>query len=248
MTDLSDLCVIFDLDGTLVDSGPDLTDAMNVVLAEEGLATLPEETVRHLVGDGARALLRRGYEAEARAFPEGEAGDALVARFIAHYREHLADRTRPFPGAEGCLDRLAAAGAALAVCTNKPHGLAVSVLEQLGLLDRFEIVLGRDSLPVFKPDPAPLLDILRRTGRAHGVMIGDTMTDVAAARAAGMPVFYARYGYGPDDLIPDPAPRAPDRTGARTNEQPFEGLEGLFELIATAGSAAKRRDVEGTCA
>lgn len=225
MADLTGLCVIFDLDGTVVDSGPDLTDAMNVVLSEEGLAALPEAAVRHLVGDGARALLSRGFAADGHAFPDGPAGDALVARFIAHYRDHLADRTRPFPGAERCFDRLAGAGATIAICTNKPHDLAVGVLEQLGLTARFAEILGRDSLPVYKPDPGPLFEILRRTGTARGVMVGDTMTDVAAGRAAGMPVYYARYGYGPDDLA------------LQTHEQRFEDLEALFELIATADSA-----------
>ena len=226
MPDLSNLCVILDLDGTLVDSGPDLTDAMNTVLADEGLPRLPEATVRHLVGDGARALLRRGHEADGRPFPDGEAGDALVARFIDHYRDHLTARTRPFPGTEACLHRLAGAGAALAVCTNKPHALAVGVLEGLGLMGRFAEVLGRDSLPAFKPDPEPLLEILRRTGRARGVMVGDTMTDVTAGRAAGMPVLYARHGYGPDDL--------PLQAG----EQRFEGFEALFDLIVTIRPAA----------
>ena len=225
MADLSDLVVIFDLDGTLVDSAPDLTGAMNAVLVAEGLAALAPHEVRHLVGDGARALLRRGFEADGRAFPDGAAGDALVADFIAHYRAHLADETRPFGGAEACLDRLSAAGAALAVCTNKPHALAVMVLERLGLMDRFAVVLGRDSLALFKPDPAPLLAILERTNRARGAMIGDTMTDVAAARAAGMPVFYAGYGYGPDDLA------------LRTGEQRFEGFEALFDLISASSAA-----------
>ena len=224
--DLSGLCVIFDLDGTLVDSGPDLTAAMNHVLAEEGLPELPESTVRHLVGDGARALLRRGYEADGRAFPEGEPGDALVARFVAHYQKNLTTRSRPFPGLDACLDRLERSGAALAVCTNKPHDLAVGVLEELRLAPRFAEVLGRDSLSAFKPDPAPLLEILWRTGRPRGVMVGDTMTDVAAGRAAGMPVFYARYGYGPDDLP------------LQMHEQRFDDLEALFDLIATAGSVA----------
>ena len=230
MADLSDLVVIFDLDGTLVDSAPDLTGAMNAVLAAEGLGTLAPSEVRHLVGDGARALLRRGYEAAGRAFPDGAAGDALVARFIAHYRAHLTGETRPFPSAEACLDRLAAAGAALAVCTNKPHALAVGVLEQLGLMGHFAVVLGRDSLPRFKPDPAPLLAILERTGRGRGAMIGDTMTDVLAARAAReaaahMPLFYARHGYGPDD-----APLLDD-------EQRFEGFEALFDLISASSAA-----------
>ena len=237
--DLSELCVIFDLDGTLVDSGPDLTAAMNAVLAEEGLPELAEATVRHLVGDGARALLRRGYAADGQAFPDGAAGDALVERFIEHYRARLTDRTRPFPGAEACLDRLAGAGAALAVCTNKPHDLAVGVLEGLGLMGRFAEVLGRDSLPACKPDPAPLLEILRRTGRARGVMIGDTMTDVAAARAAGMPVMLATFGYGGGGYGGGGYGTGGGRPeiALQTHEQRFEDFEALFGLVVAASPA-----------
>jgi phosphoglycolate phosphatase len=213
--DLSSLVVIFDLDGTLVDSAPDLTDAMNAVLAQEGMAPLPEAEVRHLVGEGARALLRRGFAEHGRTFPDGEAGDALVGRYLDHYEGHLTARSRLFPGAEACLDALAASGAKLAVCTNKVERLALPVLDQLGVLDRFAVVLGRDSLPKHKPDPAPLLEIARRT-RRRGVMVGDTDTDIAAAAAAGMPCFLARFGYGEPE------------EGAAVG---FDGFEALPKLI-----------------
>ena len=221
---MDDLVAIFDLDGTLVDSAPDLAGAMNAVLTAEGLRPVPPRDVRPLVGDGARALLVRGHAENDVPFPGGEAGDALVARFLAHYAEHLADETRPFPGAEALLDRLAAAGAALAVCTNKPERLTWPLLDRLGLTDRFAVVLGRDSLPRHKPDPLPLLAILARTGRTRGVMVGDTATDRDAARAASMPFFLASFGYGPDDL------------SLRDDEQRFEGFEALFDLIGAVPS------------
>ena len=223
MPDLSDLVVIFDLDGTLVDSAPDLAGAMNAVLTAEGLAPLPPGDVRPLVGEGARALLVRGFAVNGRPFPDGAAGEALVARFLEHYAAHLADETRAFPGAEACLDRLSAAGAALAVCTNKPERLTWPLLDRLGLTERFGEVLGRESLARCKPDPLPLTTILTRSGRARGVMVGDTATDRDAARAASMPFLHARFGYGPADLP------------LRKDEQRFEGFEALFDRIA-AGS------------
>ena len=218
---MDDTVVIFDLDGTLVDSAPDLAGAMNAVLQAEGLDTVPPDAVRPLVGDGARALLVRGYAENGRPFPEGAAGDALVARFLAHYAEHLADETRAFPGAEAALGRLAGAGAALAVCTNKPERLTWPLLDRLGLTARFAVVLGRDSLPRHKPDPLPLRTILERTGRARGVMIGDTATDRDAARAAAMPFLHAQFGYGPRDLP------------LLNDEQRFEGFEALFDLVGS---------------
>lgn len=214
--DLSGLVVIFDLDGTLVDSAPDLTDAMNAVLAREGMAPLPEAEVRHLVGEGARALLVRGFAEHGRAFPDGHEGDVLVERYLEHYAGHLTARSFVFEGVEACLDRLSRAGAALAVCTNKVERLALPVLEGLGLLDRFEVVFGRDSLERHKPDPAPLTEIARRTAR-RGVMIGDTATDLNAARAARMPAFLASFGYG------EPI------EGARA----FARYEDLFDMIAS---------------
>ena len=222
--DLSGLTVIFDLDGTLVDSAPDLAAAMNAVLTAEGLPTLSPAEVRPLTGEGAAALMRRGFEAAGRAWPDGEERARLIHHFLAHYEANLTAETHPFPGAEDCLAHLRDAGAALAVCTNKPHGLAVKVLEGLGLSGWFAVVLGRESLPVCKPDPTPLLYILAETGAARGVMIGDTQTDLDAARGANMPCMLASFGYGTPDLRLEGA------------EQRFDDYEALFGLVRQAGS------------
>lgn len=221
---LSDLVVIFDLDGTLVDSAPDLTEAMNAILTREGLSPLPAGEVRHLVGEGARALLERGFAENGRAFPQGSAGDRLVSDYIDHYEDHIADSSFVFEGCDACLEALARAGATLAVCTNKVERLAFPLLRALGLLSRFEIVLGRDSLAAHKPDPAPLQEILRRSGRSRGVMVGDTLTDLLAGRRAGMPVLLAEFGYGTEDIP------------LETSEQRFADYEALFEMIIRIGN------------
>ena len=216
---LSDMVVIFDLDGTLIDSAPDLTTALNHVLGLEGLAAVEPATVRPMVGHGARALLIRGYELHGKRFPEGDEGEALVSGFIDYYAENSTVHTTLFPGAEACLDRLEENGAALAVCTNKLERLSLPILEGLGVRNRFAEIVCRDSLPEYKPSPLPLLEILRRTGREKGAMIGDTMTDINAARAAGLPAYWANFGYG---VVEE---------GLRKNEQRFETFEALSREI-----------------
>ncbi|GGD08087.1 HAD-IA family hydrolase [Aquisalinus flavus] len=191
-----DMVVIFDLDGTLVDSAPDLANAMNHVLALEGHPPLPLEKVRGLVGNGARALLERGF---AEYDPAGIAEEEMqrhIGRFIDWYVDHIADESRPFPGCESMLDALAANGAALAVCTNKTEKLGFALLDATGLTDRFDTIICRDTLATYKPAPEPLLECVNRTGRGRGVMIGDTMTDLSAALSAGMPCLIASFGYG----------------------------------------------------
>lgn len=219
--DLSDSVIIFDLDGTLIDSAPDLTHALNHVLETEGLAPVEPATVRSLVGQGARALIERGLELQDRSMPEGEEADGLVGRFIEHYRAHIADHSVLFPGAVGCLDTLEAWGATLAVCTNKLEALTFPVLEALGVRDRFSEIIARDSLPEHKPSGLPLHEILRRTGRERGVMIGDTATDLGAARNAGLPCFLATFGYG---HVEGPLHK---------KEQRFDHFEALPKLIIT---------------
>ncbi len=218
-TDLSQFVVIFDLDGTLVDSAPDLTATLNVILQAQGLWAVPPEKVRGMVGHGARALLRAGFAYQEKTFPEDERGDAMLEAFVDYYRDHIADHSAPFPGCEATLERLATAGATLAVCTNKLEALAFPLLEMLSLRDHFQVILGRDSLPTYKPDPAPLLEILRRTNRPHGIMIGDTDTDRGAARAAGMRCAIASFGYGNTENL-DPK-----------REQRFDHFEALPQLI-----------------
>ena len=187
--------IVFDLDGTLVDSAPDLTAALNVALVDAGRPAVDPATVRHLVGHGARALIERGLALS------GGGDEADVARalpvFLAHYTAHIADGTRPYPGCEAALDRLAARGSVLAICTNKPVSLSRSLIAALGWSARFAVNLGGDSLAVRKPDPAPLLAAIAAAGGtpATTAYVGDTAVDIATARAAGVPVIACAFGF-----------------------------------------------------
>jgi phosphoglycolate phosphatase len=201
--------IVFDLDGTLIDTAPDLVGALNVVFAREGLAPLPYEAARNLIGGGVKAMIARGLEAEGRVFPPAKL-EQIFADFIAHYGEHLADRSRPFPGLTDALDALDARGCRLAVCTNKLERLSVLLLDQLELADRFVAICGQDTFGIQKPDP----EILRRTVAAVGgsmhraIMIGDSNTDIRTARAAGIPIIAVDFGYSESPV----AEYGPDRT------------------------------------
>ena len=188
--------VVFDLDGTLVDSAPDLVATLNIVFARIGLPPVAYDAARNMVGGGARAMIVRGLKAEGRTLDVAEV-DRLVSDFIDHYSVHIADRSRPFPGLEATLDALAARGCRFAVCTNKLEWLAVRLLDALALSERFAAICGGDTFGLQKPDP----ELLRRTiARAGGdadwaVMVGDSITDIATARGAGVPVVAVDYGY-----------------------------------------------------
>ncbi|ACG78402.1 phosphoglycolate phosphatase [Phenylobacterium zucineum HLK1] len=188
--------VAFDLDGTLVDTAPDLIGTLNVLLAEEGVRPFPLEQARPFIGKGARWLIERGF-AEAGAPLEAERVPALFDRFIAHYLEHIADESRPFPGCVEALDVLRGAGARLAVCTNKLTGLSASLLDALGLADRFEVIVGADAAPAIKPDPRHLAAAVEAVGGQMGrtIMVGDAATDAGAARAAGAGLILVSFGY-----------------------------------------------------
>jgi phosphoglycolate phosphatase len=202
--------IVFDLDGTLIDTAPDLVDTLNEIFAREGLPPVPYDTARNLIGGGARMMIARGVEAEGRVFPPAKL-EQLFADFIAHYSEHIADRSQPFPGLIDALDTLESGGWRFAVCTNKLERLSLKLLEQLGLAERFAAICGQDTFGVQKPDP----EVLRRTVAAAGgklqstVMIGDSLTDIRTARAAGVPVIAVDFGYterpvaefGPDRII-----------------------------------------------
>lgn len=199
MAKLSGTVCIFDLDGTLVNSAPDLTAALNRALLREGLKEIDESRVRGIVGEGARALLTRGFAMQDRIFPDGEDADRLVLEYIDDYASRISEHSHVFPGVEQALDRLADLGAALAVCTNKVERLTEPLLKDLGLWERFEEIVSADSLPEKKPSALPLLTIKERTGAKRGVMFGDTATDYLAADAAGMSCLIFDEGYGASD-------------------------------------------------
>src|SRR5262245_20326833 len=188
--------VVFDLDGTLVDTAPDLVATLNVIFAHEGLPPVAYDAARNMVGGGARLMIERGLAAEGRKLAAAEV-DRLVRDFIAHYAAHIADHSQPFPGLSAALDELAAAGCRFAVCTNKLEWLSVRLLDALGLSRRFVAICGADTFGMQKPNP----ELLRRTiARAGGqidasVMVGDSISDIATARAAGTPVIAVDYGY-----------------------------------------------------
>ncbi|HET7383663.1 MAG TPA: HAD hydrolase-like protein, partial [Pseudolabrys sp.] len=167
--------IVFDLDGTLVDTAPDLIDTLNLVFAREGLPAVPYEVARNAIGGGAKAMIARGVEAEGHVVSPAKL-EHMFTDFIAHYSEHLADRSRPFPGLTDALDALAARGCQFAVCTNKLERLSVLLLDQLELTNRFAAISGQDTFGIQKPDP----EILRRTVAVaggtleHAVMIGDS--------------------------------------------------------------------------
>jgi phosphoglycolate phosphatase len=190
--------IVFDLDGTLVDTAPDLIETLNVVFAREGLPPVPYDQARTLIGGGAKVMIARGLEAEGRKVVPTQQ-DKLFADFIDHYAAHIADRSQPFPGLEDALDRLAAEGFRLAVCTNKLEALSVKLLDALQLSRRFAAICGQDTFGIQKPDP----EMLRRTIAAAGgtidtaIMVGDSETDIRTARAAGIPVIAVDFGYTP---------------------------------------------------
>jgi phosphoglycolate phosphatase len=204
--------IVFDLDGTLIDTAPDLVDTLNHILAREGLPPVPFAAARDMIGGGARILLERGLAAEGRACGQ-EVVDRLYRDFVAHYGEHIADRSQPFPGLERALDELAAMGWRFAVCTNKLESLSRRLLDLLDLSGRFEAVCGQDTFGVHKPHPDILLHTIRRAGGAPGraIMVGDSGNDIAVARAANIPVIAVDFGYteipvaelGPDRIIQD---------------------------------------------
>lgn len=189
--------VVFDLDGTLIDSAEDLCTALNRLLAEEALRPLALSEVVPMIGDGAARLVERGILA---AGGHVEAGSlpVLTRRFLAHYEPHAAERTRPVPGAAAALAALAADGLLLAICTNKPEQATRAILAALDLERHFAAVIGGDSVPGRpKPDPAMVVAAIGRLGVAahEAVMVGDARNDVLAARAAGLPMLLRRGGY-----------------------------------------------------
>jgi phosphoglycolate phosphatase len=196
MSNLAGATIVFDLDGTLVDTAPDLVRALNETLDLEGLPHAQLPVVRRLVGQGARALIERASALAGARF-SSERLDQLTKAFIEFYRADIAAGSVPFEGATDALDELAASGAKLAVCTNKRTDLSVQLLETLGLARRFSAIVGADAVAERKPDPEHYRAAVVRAGGevSRSMMVGDTATDVAAARGAGAPVAAVRFGY-----------------------------------------------------
>lgn len=231
---MSSPTIVFDLDGTLVDTAPDLVDTLNVIFQREGLPAVPYENARVMIGGGARAMIERGLKAEARACTP-EAMDRLFADFIDYYAEHIADRSRPFPGLHEALDELATRGCRFAVCTNKLEALSVRLLDALGLSSRFAAVCGQDTFGIQKPDGRVLRQTIERAGGRleHSVMVGDSATDVRTARNAGVPVVAVSFGYTetPIELT------SPDRLIDHFKQLP-EAAFALLSEPAKAGSSS----------
>jgi phosphoglycolate phosphatase len=199
--------VVFDLDGTLVDTAPDLISALNFVLDREGLPPVPLQSARTLIGAGVRRLLERGLEVDGR-HASAEDIDRLTDDFIEYYAAHIADASRPFDGLESALDDLEAQGYRFAVCTNKLEWLSKRLLDRLGLSARFAAICGADTFGISKPDPAILQQTVARAGGqlSTAIMVGDAGPDIGVARRAGIPVIGVEFGYTDvpiADLKPD---------------------------------------------
>ena len=193
---LAGAVIAFDLDGTLIDTAPDLIGTLNWLLAEEGLTPLGLDEARPFIGRGARWMIERGYQA-AGAPLEATRIQPLFDRFLVHYNAHIADESRPFPGVVAALEALKADGARLAVCTNKLTGLSRTLLDALDLSRLFDAVVGADAAPAAKPDPRHLEAAIAAAGgsKDRAILVGDAATDAGAARAAGVPLILVTFGY-----------------------------------------------------
>lgn len=190
--------IVFDLDGTLVDTAGDLVAALNHVLAAEGVGPLALADAVKMVGNGARAMLRTALLESGRQ-PSPEELDRMTADFLAWYLDHIAIHSRPFPGATDALDRFASAGWQLAVCTNKFERAARRLLDELGLSARFAAISGQDTFSAMKPHPLHLLETVKAAGgtAARAIMVGDSNVDADTARNANIPSVLVTFGYSP---------------------------------------------------
>jgi phosphoglycolate phosphatase len=219
--------IVFDLDGTLAETAPDIIGTLNTILEREGLAPVPVSKARDLVGAGARALIERGFRLYDRPL-SAERLDDLFALFLNIYAGRVADLSHLYDGVLPALDALAASGHRLAVCTNKPERHSRLLLDALGVTDRFAAVAGRDTYPFFKPDARHLTMTITAAGGdpGHAIMIGDSRTDIQTARNAGLPVICVPFGYTdvpieslePDLVIPH-----------------FDGLVGAVATLSERG-------------
>ncbi len=223
---MPDRAVIFDLDGTLVDTAPDLMRATNHVLVEKGRRPISMDEVRAFVGHGARSLITRGLRATGE-LPDGYDVEPDYERFVAYYSANIAGGSVAFPGLVRLLDRLKAEGFGLGVCTNKLEGLSVQLLDALDLSRYFGSVVGPDTLGIAKPDPAPFYEAVKRLelDSPRALMVGDSETDILTARNAGVPVIAVPFGYTPRPV----QEFGPDRMIQHFDEA-YEAIQDLFAL------------------
>ncbi len=199
--------LVFDLDGTLVSSMEDLVATLNVVMTQAGHAAIPQEKVANMVGMGAKVLIQRGLDFNGAAWTNDDV-ERLFLHFLDHYAANIAVHTRPYDGVVSALQAFRQQGWKLAVCTNKAERLTLPLLAELDLAQYFDAVVGGDTFKVSKPDAEPVHGAIRRAGGSvkGSVMIGDSGTDINAARNAGIPVIAVDFGYTPipvQELGPD---------------------------------------------
>lgn len=222
--------IVFDLDGTLIDTAPDLTEALNVALKADGHPPVPPASVRASVGFGAKAMIETGLRlvGAGEKADDAEAVEHMLADFLAYYDCHIADHSRPFDGALACIDKLRQNKVKTAICTNKTEALAHQLLHTLGLENRFDAIAGRDTFPTHKPDPHHLTGTILAAGGdvENALMVGDSIVDIRTARAASLPSIAVAFGYGAKGLQDCP----PDAVIAHYDD-----------LIPSAGRLLQRR-------
>ena len=188
--------IVFDLDGTLVDTAPDLLDSLNHCLDLARVPAVDEASLRSFVGMGGKVMIQRAFAAQNKPLGQDHLAELLVA-FLEHYTANIPGRSLLFPGAIDALERFSGAGFALAVCTNKYESLSRKLLEALGIAERFAAICGQDTFDYRKPDPRHLLSTIELAGSdsSRAIMVGDSKTDIDTAKAAGVPVVAVDFGY-----------------------------------------------------
>lgn len=221
--------VVFDLDGTLIDTAPDLLDSLNHCLEAAGLTGAEPQQLRRFVGMGSRVMIERAFAAQRQDLTEARL-DELQAVFLDHYGANMPGRSQPFPGVLAAIDRLNAAGYIAAICTNKYERFSTALIGSLGLAARFAAICGSDTFAFRKPDPRHLSETIRLAGGdpARAVMVGDSRTDIDTAKAAGIPVVAVDFGYT-DRHVRE---FSPSRIISHFDELTVDMTEGLLGALA----------------
>jgi len=193
---LDNASITFDLDGTLVDTAPDLIRVLNETIDVDGLAPVPVESARNLIGYGSMALIKKAYENVGTDLPEDRALN-LQQTFLDLYADSLSQCSKPYDGVPEVLVALKRAGARLSVCTNKPGAMARPLLKQLELAPFFDRIIGRGDVDACKPSPQHIFKAVGHRGTSPIIMVGDGAPDIYAAKAAKVPVILMSYGYSP---------------------------------------------------